>query len=152
MKWLQGILARVEAFPDGEIKKYQPTDGVKDREKIIGEVSEGLRKLFAYHSALIERYNALSEAHEWAHHKPDFNPGSCEGHEALISSLSDEIEILKKAFWRELKDELKITAGGIAIRKGWKVVEKQKEESHVIEVIGVGMGPGSFLGYLLGRR
>ncbi|MBI5732651.1 hypothetical protein HY967_01685 [Candidatus Jorgensenbacteria bacterium] len=144
MKWLRDLLANIEAFPDKDIKNQEPDTEVGDDEKVIGTIPVGLRKLLAYRGVLIDEFKDLKEAHEKEHKGSGHTEKMCDEFGNSATRLKDEIEVTGTAFWRELRNELKITADSIGVRKGWKVVETPEEEEEPgIRVIGMGMGMSS---------
>ena len=138
MKWLNDLIQRIEALSDEDVASQKPDKEVGKDEKVLGIIPDGLRKIFAYRGILVDKYNAMRKEHEKEHSRPNHTDEMCEKFGASMSLLDDEIEVTGKAFWRELRDELKINVNPIALREDWKVVETQ-DSGPTIRLIGIGI-------------
>ena len=136
--WLHKLLESIDAFSDEKIESHKSKTPVGDGEKVIGTVPKELRRFLAYHHYLVDKLKALMEAHRKEHHNPNHTPEMCDKFLASAKLLSDEIELVGKVFWQELRDVLKIEANSIAVREEWQVVKMPEEPS--IKVIHVSMG------------
>lgn len=141
MKWLRDLIARIEGFSSEEAKDQEPSTDIEEGEKVIGEVPADLRNLFLYGRAVVERLNVMKRDHKKEHDDPNHTEEACEKFASSAAALMDEIEVVEKAFWRGLREELKFSADGVGVRKGWAVVEMPEEKpSSVIEVISISGG------------
>ena len=136
MKFLFTLTAKIEAFLKTNPVVKEPNEEVAEGEKVLGTVPDGLIKLHAFKKSLIAQAKTLEKEHQKTCKGDASN--ACKEFKLASCTLDDEIEIVNKAFWRELRNELGIESDSIGIRKGWKVVEIQ--ESHTLEIIGIGMG------------
>lgn len=127
-KWLNGVMDRFNTCADEELESQEPSEEMREGEKALGTLPADLQRLFKYKGLLIDRFNAMREEHHEQHESPDHTPEMCEKFQATAGPLSDEIDVLKIIFWREIREQMGITADAIGIRKGWNVVELSPEE------------------------
>lgn len=136
MEWIKNLIAEAENWDKpGE----EPDDDVAENEKVLGEVPEDLKKAMGYFNHLAGQAEKMFAEHRRAHRDPKHDTKSCEKFSREISEIAEKAEFLHKIFWKSLRASLKISANSIGLRKGWKVVECQEEdsESRIIRVVTV---------------
>lgn len=142
MKWLEGILERMKAMAQADFTAQEDDqDEVGADDKVLGTISPELYKLHLYVGHLIDIINAKMRAHKESHESPDHTEEMCEKFHVELAPLKEEVKILGMLKWRETREELKITASNIGIRKGGVVVELPEEEENPLGGLGIfGLG------------
>lgn len=141
MKWLQGILDRIAACTEEELKGQEPTEEIERDEKVIGVLSPELQKLHRYRGLIFDRFKATMKKHEQAHESGRHTKEDCKKFSVDMEPLKEELDLLGIVLWREVREELKCTQDSIGIRRGYKVVELSPEavrKERFMEAIGLG--------------
>jgi hypothetical protein len=141
MKWLQEIINKAMAW-DGQIVDTMETD-VKDGEKVLGTLSDPLKKRFCYLKHLSNEINSMMEKHMKKDHKsPEYDESKCPEIHGKLSLLHKERVIIHTVNWIETALELGVLdTVSIGLRKNWQIVqlpdENESKDLPNISVIGI---------------
>jgi hypothetical protein len=113
-KWIEQLYSGLET---ADTAKHSPDIPVGKNETVIGEASEGLRRLFAFAQA--KHDEAIKLITDTALSPREVRVAA----QRDASFIHQEFSLLLKMFWRSLATEFPATRGKhYSIRKDWKIV------------------------------
>ncbi len=106
------------------------TEDIKENEEVIGELSEGMQRLYVVHKNAFDHFNKAAELVDVncvrRAHRPKRDDDELEHRRehTELNRLATRTELIGKIFWAALREEIPATADleQIGIRKGGKVV------------------------------
>ncbi|MFH0873425.1 MAG: hypothetical protein V1846_01145 [Candidatus Komeilibacteria bacterium] len=126
MKWLEGILAAV-ATTDIEAVTIE----VRPHEQVIGTVPEELQRFMS----LIMKRNKEAEVKFRQHLAErlldqDHNKATCQCQKYAeeMQVLMDDLKLLNKLFWRELREAAGVPHANLGWRQDWAIVTWKTED------------------------
>ncbi len=126
MFYLEDLIKQIAQFPSADVQKPSQKRGVSD--KLLGEVSLELRKIWSIRKVKIEEHNTLAKVFNEKIHKIEESPDAEFVRQTrILELLKLEIELLDQLFWVVLKkefqkemSELESTSyGSISLYEDW---------------------------------
>jgi hypothetical protein len=122
--WVDELLEEASAFDE---TLFPPLDPVGSGERVLGEASEGARKVFAlarYYGREVRRFKVESGYQQ---------PTGAEMQIAL--EMDDKEDLLMEMLWCIIMADLKDWTPGIGMREGWKVVRTRPEPAKALAAL-----------------
>jgi hypothetical protein len=134
MKWVRETMSKAIEVPIIEM-----SGEIKPNEKVIGDMPEDLRHLGSYIEVLQNQLKALIGQHLIDHGKEGHTEESCTKFYADTEALVEDLNLVRKIFWHEVRLAMKTPQGTIGLRKGWQVVLIDKVENDDSLIGGIGV-------------
>ena len=144
MKWLLELAEQSKAV-DLNDGIPVPDEEVRDGERVVGVLSDDLKRLYVVWTRSLEEQLAVCEE---KHAKMLQRAQSMSNSELVASGLAAEIkehellhgrlDLIKNIFWHEVKTafpEVILEGGGVGLRKDWKVVVLDQSRSPLMGAI-----------------
>ncbi|MFH1207150.1 MAG: hypothetical protein V1668_00910 [Patescibacteria group bacterium] len=132
--WLVEALS-AEAVSAANVKKAaKQLSPIEEGEKVIGEITDSTKRVYAAWMAQIDAVDSIKEKHVAEHNSPDHTRGQCEQFEHDLMLAMSKYNALKELFWTSARVDLN-APGSVGIRKDWKLVKVEDKPQTGISIV-----------------
>jgi len=139
--FLEQHLEAIAAIPDAELV-CDVSDEIGPEERVIGTLSDDLKRLWVYRLKIAKMLEAKADEHEKLHRDGQANETDCRRILAECTNLEATWDLVSALFWEAAKQDFSSDSfehdDNMGVRKDWQFVAyKKAEKSSILEGITI---------------